>query len=230
MLSRIGVLVFAIGWSATTIEAASLDVGSDTRIESLCAAANDDLLGAIKSTLVFIGGTLPNIPPEEETYLAAEAQATNALAPGAEQSPEATELRHRRQNKLAQRRLYYVWMVRRDLPEALLGLDFIVSDPAARMKAWFADKAPQFYFGIEWFSEPEAEKLQLAIDEKRVLDKISRNLFELLIREEAHRADPILTVEQHSRLYGTNLLLSDDILRYMSCKLAKFAASRTTVK
>ena len=173
--------------------------------------------------LADIDSSLPNIPPEEEKYLAAESAATDKLYQIESVKKISHSVTNARFHKLENRRLYFVWNVKLDLKKVIAAVDFILCDHDSAYKLWLDGNAPSNWSPIKIYENPEATKLERAAGSLYSISNLQMSLREFLIREEAHGADPLLSSEQYNKLQGQHLAPMTDMAFYIKCKLAKAA-------
>jgi len=182
-------------------------------VKFICANRDDDVFNErYVKDFEYADLVLPNIPPEEEKYLAAEYAAAMKLY-------EEEQLQNRphgqstdRLNALQQRPLYDVWQVRKSVAVTRTALaTVLVLQPHTS------------YMGLG--ENIEAEKLAQAIAATKHVMGYLISMREFLVHQST-TPNPIISSDQRLRIYASMLTMSGTLPDYMRCKLTKIMATR----
>lgn len=127
----------------------------------------------------------------------------------------------RRFQELQNRRLFYVWEVRRELPQAMLevkGVENAAVEFNAFMKGKLKDAPP---FNV--YRNEHANRLNRALRASSDLSQLEIRVDDLLDQEESGRVVPLFSKQQFENLAFRSGSLVFDINQYAACELAKLA-------
>jgi hypothetical protein len=143
---------------------------------------------------------IPNVPPEEESYLSREYDAIMV-------NFEDKRQRRERFGFVSSRPWYRVWSVRRDINKVEVALKKVIETP----KGWGTD-----------YESKEAEKLRQAIAASDVVAHYVSGVGEFLSNAELGKVKVVsLSGEQIQRFSFHTYILPSTLSMYMQCKLAK---------
>lgn len=172
--------------------------------EPRCMADDDQAIVRLIAALDSAAIALPNVPPEEDKYLIAEAKAARKLYFESTANNGLAQQSNSRFLHLETRPLYHVWRVRNELVPAREKLATVLSTSGL----------------VAYRKNAEAEKLDRAASAGYAVNRYTVELTELLTRESI-QSTGLLTGNQYLTLRGDLLELNPTLAHYMACKLAK---------
>lgn len=211
------VFFLLIAWLTTSSAYAASDPQySYDRSETLCPYhGEDERIREISAGLDYADQSLPNIPPEEAQYLAAESSAIRGAYRVERRSkkPSYDQINQRSHN-LRNRPLYHAWVVRQDLVRA--------------QKAVITIIASQPKFGATYPNKPEVENLDRTLAAMPVVNWYQQSMQEFLTRLEFTKSG-IVSDNQRLQIYDNLLLMTSALQDYARCKLARIMGKQTVI-
>ena len=193
----IGTALFAASIISPPVSAAP--AVESTNVLIACVSGGDEALRLMKGLLEAADESLPNVPPEEEKYLAAES-ATGLRMYKTELAANPPD--HTPSNKLYaalfSRPLYAAWEARKELRNARLAIQQIGQSEGR---------------AIVYPRNVEAMKLRQAIQAVPSIARYEKAL-------ESFSNSPFVTNDV-MRVLTANFMLSQELSWYMECRLAK---------
>jgi hypothetical protein len=178
--------------------------------DSICKGYDDEVVQRLIDRVNAIDHVLPQIPPEELTYLDAQTKYANKVFD--DEGGMAFASSHVKSNKLyaeLQRRpLYAVWKIREQIGPARYSLNVI------------QDKSIQHL--IFYSRNSEAEKLQRTADALFPLSRFGLSIADYLNTPQA----AYISEKDQVLLYSSRDGFSMDLSFYLQCKLAKAIGSK----
>jgi hypothetical protein len=184
--------------------------GSDRFVlESQCQHPVVESLKFLTDALDEIDTILPNVPPEESSYLDREDRSINTLKKTDQPAAQA------RFSGLVRRRLYWAWKARRELADAMISVDYITGAHRKHDPPGSGLVLPP-YMGY-WRKGPDT--LATMINAIQYMNFAAGNLREFLMSED-YRQDKLLTAQETQRIWMDLFSLDDDLRVAMQCQLA----------
>jgi hypothetical protein len=185
-------------------------------IEGYCSGAEQDLQ-AVVASIQYIDEALPQIPPEEERYFKREYAAL--MGPMSWSGDAATKaVFAQRFDELQKRRLFYVWQVRKELPQVAFEVE-AVERPALEFEAFMEGKfkgAPP----SNAYADERANRLNRALRASSALSDLAIRMADLLDR---NSIKPLFSGQQFQILAFRTGMLVSNMNQYAECQLAKVA-------
>jgi hypothetical protein len=176
-----------------------------------------EFVDVVRKELDYFDTVLPNVTPEETDYLQREQKAVQKQYQDevAAKRPHAPS--DARMTALANRRLYRVWLARKDLADAITSVNGIY-DPKTATQLW-SDQRTTVMPLTNLFRRDQPDTLNRMLRAAYYVDQAVGTLRDFYDFETYQRV-PLLSPEQNQKFYALMLMVSNDLRDAMQCQLA----------
>jgi hypothetical protein len=230
-------VVTAVACSGTTSPSTPAALGAATSksgaewnkavLEGYCHTSAAQDVKDVQGILSAIDSTLPNIPPEESAYLKKESKDIDQAFSDESVTKSSHVRSDTRMTLLMNRRLYRVWLVRKDLPDAIDYVRGIYGWESLRKELLESPAKLPGYPVMPAFRRERADLLLRMISAIDQVSRVNVRLNELLTAEEYH-TDHLLTDEQIGTLSATSSAMIAYLQFAMECELAHVVLDPTS--
>lgn len=205
--------------ASPTATANPLDAELDkAAMEGLCHVSISDSMRYLHTSLAYIDTALPNLTPEEASYLEREDRAADVLYQEESTSKNASHAASSaRYMALQNRRLYRLWLARKALSRAILSAQAIDDEKGASKE--FMEHPPATVLPTDLFRREKADALYRMQSALYNLSDAQGSLREFMLSE-AYRPASALTGDQGQKVAASAYLVMTYLTQAMNCQLA----------